>query len=326
MALSGSNSNKDKRPLIYVGATVALALLIAVINHTIVVVDEGEKGVVTTFGEISNTFEPGLHFAIPGVQQVHKYSTRVHKNVFGATKDSILSAYSYDQQIIESYRISITWQYNGTKIEDVYKQFGVNETIFHTVVSPLVQQTSKILFGHYTSQTIVQKRSELSKELDNSIKNQLKDYPIIVLSVQIEDVNFSRSYENIIEQTAQKKQEVEKAKNELQKVEIESQQLVARAESANKAKKLEADARAYAIRVQAEAEANAIKLKAEALKANKELVALTIAEKWNGSVPHTVLGEASGVVPIFSVNANADGLGAKSGSASGRQPAGEEQN
>jgi len=271
---------------------------------SVVVVDEGEKGVVTTFGEVSKTFEPGLHFVIPGVQKVHKYSIRVQKTMFGDRSQNVLSAYSYDQQIIESYRISVTWQYNGAKIEDVYKHFGVNDTIFYTVVSPLIQQTSKILFGHYTSQTIVQKRSDLSKELDTSIKSQLQDYPIVVLSVQIEDVNFSRSYENIIEQTAQKKQEVEKAKNELQKVEIESQQLVARAESENKAKKLEADARAYAIRVQAEAEANAIKLKAEALKANKELVALTIAEKWNGSVPHTVLGDSSNVVPIFSVNSD----------------------
>ena len=34
------------------------------------------------------------------------------------------------------------------------------------------------------------------------------------------------------------------------------------------------------------------------------LVALTIAEKWNGSVPHTVLGDSSNVVPIFSVNSD----------------------
>ncbi len=284
------------------GAIAGLLLLAYLVSQAVVVVDEGEKGVVTTFGEISGTFDPGLHFALPVVQKVHKYSVRVHKTMFGDHKSEVLSAYSYDQQIIESYRISVTWQYNGAKIEDVYKHFGVNDTIFYTVVSPLIQQTSKILFGHYTSQTIVQKRSDLSSELDSSIKEQLKNYPIIVLSVQIEDVNFSRSYENIIEQTAQKKQEVEKAKNELQKVEIESQQLVARAESENKARKLDADARAYAIRVQAEAEANAIKLKAEALKANKELVDLTIAEKWNGSVPQTVFGDPSQVVPLFHVN------------------------
>ena len=274
-----------------------------VIESSITIVDEGEKGVITTFGEVSGTVEPGLNFVLPFAQKNHIYSTRVQKTMFGAGKD-VLSAYSYDQQIIESYRISITWQYNAAKIVDVYKHFGKNDDIFYTVVSPIVQQSSKILFGHYTSQTIVQKRSDLSQELDHNIKELLANYPINVLSVQIEDVNFSRAYESIIEQTAQKKQEVEKAKNELQKVEIESQQLVAKAESENKARKLEAEAKAYAIEIQAKAEANAIKLKAEALKANKELVDLTIAEKWNGTVPHTIMGgnDASSVVPIFRVN------------------------
>ena len=291
-----------KLRLTIVFIVMAVLLVLVVAESSVTIVDEGEKGVITTFGEVSGTVDPGLNFVLPFAQRNHIYSTRVQKTVFGAGKD-VLSAYSYDQQIIESYRISITWQYNAAKIIDVYKHFGKNDDIFYTVVSPIVQQSSKILFGHYTSQTIVQKRSDLSQELDHNIKELLANYPINVLSVQIEDVNFSRAYETIIEQTAQKKQEVEKAKNELQKVEIESQQLAAKAESESKARKLEAEARAYAIQVQAEAEANAIKLKAEALKANKELVDLTIAEKWNGSVPHTIMGaDASKVVPIFRVN------------------------
>ncbi len=272
-----------------------------IVSESVQVVDEGEMGVVTTFGEISKSVDPGLHFMVPFIQNLHRYSTRVQKTIFGDGSGDTLSAYSYDQQIIESYRISITWQYKGTQIEDVYKHFGTNDDIFYTVVSPMIQQTSKILFGHYTSQTIVQKRSSLSQELDSSVKAQLKDYPIVILSVQIEDVNFSRSYENIIEQTAQKKQEVEKAKNELQRVEIESQQMVARAESENKARKLEADAVAYSIRVKAEAEADAIKLKAEALKSNKDLVTYTLAEQWKGYVPDTLVVNDDKVVPFLNI-------------------------
>ncbi len=285
-----------------IGGIVILGIGALVYSESVAVVDEGEQAVVTTFGEISKTLDPGLHFTIPLMQDVHKFSTRVQKNTFGDDESGTLSAYSHDQQIIESYRISITWQYNAEKIEDVYKHFGTDNSIFYTVVSPMVLQSSKILFGHYTSQTIVQNRSELSQELDVSIKKQLKDYPIVVLSVQIEDVNFSKSYESIIEQTAQKKQEVEKAKNELQKVQIESQQVVAKAESENKAKKLEADANAYAIKVKAESEAEAIRMKAEALKANEDLVSYTIAEKWQGYVPNTILGDASKVVPIYNID------------------------
>ena len=108
----------------------------------------------------------------------------------------------------------------------------------------------------------------------------------------------------MIEQTAQKKQEIEKARNELKRIEIESQQQVAKAEAANKATRLKADAEAYQITVRAKAEADAIRLKAEALKANPALVELNIAEKWNDTVPQTVVTSSKGgnLLPLLNLN------------------------
>ena len=82
-------------------------------------------------------------------------------------------------------------------------------------------------------------------------------------------------------------------------------------EAENKAIKLQADAEAYRITVQAKAEADAIRLKGDALRSNRELVDLTIAEKWDGSVPQTVVasGNGSSVVPLLNIG--------KSGSAQG---------
>ena len=43
-------------------------------------------------------------------------------------------------------------------------------------------------------------------------------------------------------------------------------------------------------------------MRAEALKSNPELVDLTIAEKWNGAVPQTVVaGEGKSVVPLMNI-------------------------
>ena len=225
----------------------------------------------------------------------------------------MLSAYSYDQQIIESYRLSITWSYDADKIDQVYKYFGtgVSDNIFHTVISPVVQQSTKTILGQYTAVTIVQDRAKLDHSIAQVMEQQLKEYPVKILSIQLEDVNFSKNYESIIEQTAQKKQEVETARNELQKVQIESQKQAAQAEAENKAIKLQADAEAYRITVQAKAEADAIRLKGDALRSNRELVDLTIAEKWDGSVPQTVVasGNGSSVVPLLNIG--------KSGSAQG---------
>ena len=300
-------------------AFIALILLIAAGTGSFFTVDAGEKAVVLTFGEISRTADPGLHIKIPFVQTVKKFNVRVQKATFGRGEGAlanqpVLSAYSFDQQIIESYRLSITWSYDADKIDQVYKYFGtgVSDNIFHTVISPVVQQSTKTILGQYTAVTIVQDRAKLDHSIAQIMEEQLKEYPVKILSIQLEDVNFSKNYESIIEQTAQKKQEVETARNELQKVQIESQKQVAQAEAENKAIKLQADAEAYRITVQAKAEADAIKLKGDALRNNKELVDLTIAEKWDGSVPQTVVASGEGgssVVPLLNIG--------KSGSAQG---------
>ena len=299
-------------------AFIALILLIAAGTGSFFTVDAGEKAVVLTFGEISRTADPGLHMKIPFVQTVKKFNVRVQKATFGRGEGAlanqpVLSAYSFDQQIIESYRLSITWSYDADKIDQVYKYFGtgVSDNIFHTVISPVVQQSTKTILGQYTAVTIVQDRAKLDHSIAQVMEQQLKEYPVKILSIQLEDVNFSKNYESIIEQTAQKKQEVETARNELQKVQIESQKQVAQAEAENKAIKLQADAEAYRITVQAKAEADAIRLKGDALRSNRELVDLTIAEKWDGSVPQTVVasGNGSSVVPLLNIG--------KSGSAQG---------
>ena len=290
-----------KIALCFLGAVVFF--IFGLIFANVYIVDQGEKAVVTNFGEISKTWSAGFHIKIPFVQSVKRYSVRVQKTVFG-NEDRVLSAYSNDQQIIENYSIAITWNYDPTRIEDVYKYFGTSddESVFQTVVSPTIQQTSKTIFGQFTAQTIVQDRAKLDNALEHRIKEQLSKYPIQIISVQIIDINFSKTYENVIEQTAQKKQEIEKSKNELKRIEIEAQQQVAKAEAENKAIKLKADAEAYQISIKAKAESDAIKLKAEALKANKDLVDLKIAEKWNGTVPQTVVvNDGKSVLPLLNI-------------------------
>lgn len=290
-----------KIALCFLGAVVFF--IFDLIFANVYIIDQGEKAVVTNFGEISKTWSAGFHVKIPFVQSVKRYSVRVQKTVFG-DGDRVLSAYSNDQQIIENYSIAITWNYDPTRIEDVYKYFGTSddESVFQTVVSPTIQQTSKTIFGQFTAQTIVQDRAKLDNALEHRIKEQLSKYPIQIISVQIIDINFSKTYENVIEQTAQKKQEIEKSRNELKRIEIETQQQVAKAEAENKAIKLKADAEAYQISVKAKAESDAIKLKAEALKANKDLVDLKLAEKWNGTVPQTVVvNDGKSVLPLLNI-------------------------
>lgn len=283
---------------------------------SIYIVDEGERAVITRFGSVNSISDPGFNLKLPFVDTVHRYNMRVQKAVFGAelgyehnedfdnapyTKDPILSAYSHDRQLITSYRISITYTYPSDKIEDVYKFFGTEDSILSTVVYPHVQQISKNIFGRYTAETIVHNRTDLENDISNELSAGLKKYPINIVSIQLEDINFSKKYEEVLENTAKKAQEIETAKAELQRIEIESKQKIAQADAENQAIKLKADADAYQIKVKAQAEADAIKLKAEALRNNKEIIDLTVVEKWKGEVPQTVVGDSK-MIPFINVS------------------------
>ncbi len=262
-----ANQNRFVSRVIF--SVVALIIFGILFFSSVFTIDAGTRGLILTFGNVTRTVDSGLHFKIPFIQTLKLYNVRVQKATFGAQEGQrnqrVLSAYSFDQQIIESYRISITYQYDATKLVELYQSFGMGDDtgIFSTVVSPIVQQVTKVIFGQFTAQTIVQERAKLEEAIDTNLKAKLARYPVSILSIQLEDVNFSKSYEATIEQTAEKKMEIEKAKNELQKIEIESQQQVAQAEAKSAALKLETDARAYQIGVQAKAEAEA---KSAALK------------------------------------------------------------
>ena len=289
-----------------VGAIFAVIVAFFVWKNTYTI-DEGERAVVTRLGTVTDTWNPGIHIKLPFIDSVHRYDVRVQKTSFGRLADEWrdkeeqpenLSAYSNDNQIIESYRLSVNWSFDPDRIVEAYRMFKGGDNIFNTVVSPLVQQCSKTVFGQYTATTIVQERAKLDKELDDLLKAQLAKYPVKIISVQIENVDFSKTFEDMIEQTARKKQEVEKAKSELKMQEILTKTAIAKAEAENQAIKLQSDAKAYQITVEAKAEADAIKIKAEALRTNRELIDLTIAEKWDGKLPQTTLGNS---VPMLNL-------------------------
>lgn len=286
-----------------VSGIIAIILALGVFMNTYTI-DEGERAVVTRLGTVTDTWNPGIHVKVPFIDSVHRYGVRVQKTTFGRLADDRssdaenLSAYSNDNQIIESYRLSVNWSFDPDRIVEAYRMFKGGDNIFNTVVSPLVQQCSKTVFGQYTATTIVQERTKLDKQLDDLLKEQLAKYPVKIISVQIENVDFSKTFEDMIEQTARKKQEVEKAKSELKMQEILTKTAIAKAEAENQAIKLQSDAKAYQITVEAKAEAEAIKIKAEALRTNKELIELTIAEKWDGKLPQYNMGNS---VPLLNL-------------------------
>jgi Membrane protease subunits, stomatin/prohibitin homologs len=246
-------------------------------------VDAGEKAIQLRNGAICRSVDAGLYFKMPFVDTVKYISTRTQNQTFNE-----LSTYSKDQQPAK-IKASVTFKVPSGEVESVYLNFKDIKGLSSNTIERQVPNQIENVFGHYSAIEAVQKRAQLTKDVNDAIKQSLENYPIIVESVQIEDIDFSRAYEQSVEDRMKAEVEVQTQKQNLEKEKITAEIAVTKAQAIADSTLAQAKAEAEAVILKGEAEAKAITAKTQALQANSALVELTKAEKWDGKLPETVL-------------------------------------
>lgn len=282
-----------KKAVTYAGVGVVSLVALGVFFGSWYRVDEGERAVVLTNGSFSEVANPGLNFKIPFFQSARFFSVRNEV----ATYEK-MAAYSFDQQIAE-IRISVNYQITPDQVERVYKEYGTLDSAVSRIINPRAYESVKNVFGQYSAQRAIQERGKLTSDITSSLQNSVKNTGIQVMSVQVENIDFSDSYEQAVEAAAKAKADIERSKSELLRVEQEAQQKVKQAQAEAEAKKLQADADAYATQAAGKATAEAIRERGAALRDNPLLVDLVAAERWNGQLPASMIPGSS--VPFINV-------------------------
>lgn len=266
-------------------ASIAIAIIVGL--HVAITgwytVDAGERAIQLRNGAISRTVDAGLYLKMPFVDSVKYISTRTQNRTFNE-----LSTYSKDQQPAK-IRASVTYKVPSSEVENVYLNFKNIEGLALNTIERQVPNQIENVFGHYSAIEAVQKRAQLTKDVNDAIKQSLENYPIIVESVQIEDIDFSRAYEQSVEDRMKAEVEVQTQKQNLEKEKITAEIAVTKAQAKADSTLAQAKAEAEAVILKGDAEAKAITAKTKALQANSALVELTKAEKWDGKLPATVL-------------------------------------
>ena len=134
----------------------------------------------------------------------------------------------------------------------------------------------------------MQNRVTFVKDVTRAIRESIKG-PIVIDSVQIENIDFSDAYEKSIELRMQAEVLVQTEKQNLEKEKVQAQIAVTQANGQAESSLARARADAESTRIKGEAEATAIKARAAALAQNQDLVELTKAERWNGVLPTTMI-------------------------------------
>lgn len=262
-------------------------------------IDAGERGVILRNGALSGIATEGLNFKIPWMDAVTEISVRQDTAIY----DSIV-VYSRDQQPLKAI-ISVTWSIPDTpqEVENVYRYYKTRDNLLQKVLTRRVNEQAEIVFGKYSAPEIPVNRAKISLEISNAIKKIVEGTPILVSSAQLENFDLNDEYEQSVAARMKAEVEVQKAKQvadqavedaraTVTKAQAEADAVLAAKKALADGSLLQAKADAESTRLRGQAEAEAIEAKGKALQDNPQIVALTQAERWTGTLPTYVTSGA----------------------------------
>lgn len=261
-------------------ALLLLSLLVLWLSYYSV--NEGERGVVLRNGRILKVAEPGYGFKFPLIDSVEHISVRNEAMLF---KD--MSAYSRDQQPAKM-AVSVNLHVPSSEVARVYAGFQTVENMKTRLIARQIPTQLENVFGQYTAISAVQDRAKLVHDMQAALRKSVEG-PVIIDSVQIENIDFSEAYEKSVEDRMRAEVAIATRQQNLETEKIQAQIDVTKAQATADSKLAAAKADAESIRLRGAAEAEAIKQRGEALKDNPGLVTLTTAERWDGKLPTTMV-------------------------------------
>lgn len=264
-------------------------------------VPEGHVGIVKRFSEAKEQVGPGLNWKLPYMDSVEEMEVRTRKNF----ENNIPVATA--EQMSSSAAISVNWTVVTPEAINVFRNYGGLEQFENRILDPRIRSGAKDAIAKYTAEEIIRNRNVVIGKIQSNITESMTGLPIVIDSIQLEDIAFPNTYTEAIEAKQVALQESIKEKHKLEKQRLVAQQQVNTAEAEKEAAMQRADGVAYqrvteakaeaeAITMVGEAEASKVKAITEALNANPEYVELVKAQQWDGQMPRWMTGDSANML------------------------------
>ena len=276
---------------------IAIVLLFAVF-WPFRTVPTGSRGVLTQFGAIKQIEPEGL-VIVPPWQRLALFSVRAEQaqidNADGSTSDT------------QPVKVSLTVRYSISpdRVSEVYEKYS-HDGDLSSYVQTATQEVFKAVTARYTAPDLISKRSQVSGDINQALKQKLEMYGAQVINIDMRNFSFSDTYMHAINEKVTQEQLRLAAENKVKTVEAEQRAKVVTAEAEANALKAQADGEAYATVKAATAQAEALRVQNEALAKSKEVLELrrieverVKAEKWDGKLPQNIYAGAP--IPYFNV-------------------------
>ena len=181
---------------------------------------------------------------------------------------------------------SINYAINKSTAMTLFKEVGTD--YFNKLVYPRMLEITKGVFSKYTAENLVANRQVLSEQIREGLSLELKNYGINVISLSIENLDFTDAYTDAVEAKQVAAQRKLQAEIEQSQMTMETQQ---------QAERQRINAEAYAVKIRSEAEAEANKQIAESL--TDSLIRFNEIKAWDGKLPAYLSGEGATTIPVL---------------------------
>lgn len=246
------------------------------------IIKSGEVGIKVTTGKYNNTpLRPGIHFFIPGVQEIIIVDTRVRVwNFIGRLEDSKTSASAGilrsgaievmdSRGLPVSIELTVQYQLNDEAAPQTIARYGLEWE--SKIISPLVLETVRTVVGNYPAEDLPNKRNEIAKQIDETIRSKLKNeqIPSVSLSsVQLREITLPQNIRVQIEKVQEARQRSEQARLEVEIAKQEAEKKIALSKGEAEANIKRAEGAAKAILIESEAKSKSNKEIAQSLTTN----------------------------------------------------------
>lgn len=243
----------------------ALSVCIAavIILNCFSTVGTTERGILVTFGKAGKeVLAPGLHFKIPFVQTVRRYSLApVNYEIdFSIGSDG---AVTNDMQTV-GLVADVFWTYDEARLFDAVTKY--TESSLRSAIEKTMLASVKESVGKYTIYEIVENQEKISEEISSSLRSKMSIYPVVINQIAISNWDWSPAFDEQIAETMKTTQQVKIAEQELQITTQEAQKQIKEAQAEQEATIIRANAEKEKALIEAQTKLETAKLEAEAQK------------------------------------------------------------